>query len=124
MSGSRSQAATISHPSMRCICEACASAILPQPTMATLSMSFPPAAFKMAHQTFRGRHSRSPSYAQLEFLVAVSRPLPEAVPLPAIEGKRQLPLGPDGILFPQVTKRIAHGVGNVERPELPHVAFV
>src|SRR5579863_4789362 len=38
MSGSRSQTATISHPSILWIWAACESAILPHPTMATFSM--------------------------------------------------------------------------------------
>src|SRR6266481_4341568 len=91
ISGSLSQTPTISHPLILWICDACASAILPHPTMATLSKPyFLPAAFKIPLQTVRRGHLWSPVHPHLHFYVAVTRLLPIRVPPHAIKCRWQL----------------------------------
>src|SRR5262249_37818135 len=125
MSGSRSQTATISHPGMRRICATCASAILPHPTMATLSMlASAPAPFKIEPQRFRHGHARFPADQPLHFLVAVAGPLPIRVPAPAIECRRQLFVRPNRVFLPGVTKQITQSMRNIKRPKSPHLTLV
>src|SRR5581483_4494790 len=92
--------------------------------MATLSMNFSPATLKIALQGLGRRHSRAPTQPVLQLLIAIAGLTPETVPLAAVERQGQLPLRPDGILFPQGAKAIAQPVWDVERTKLSHVAFV
>src|SRR6476660_1629634 len=101
MSGSRSHTATISQPLILRICEACASAIFPHPTMATLSTLSLPAVRKIAAQRLLHWNLGRPSQPGFQFLVAVASFLPFRVPSPAVEHRRQLSLGPVGIFLPQ-----------------------
>src|SRR5205823_13857936 len=71
MSGSLSQTPTISQPAIRRICDACASAIFPQPTIAILSMEAAlPAALEVPMQPLGCRDLRHPSELGLELVVA------------------------------------------------------
>src|SRR5262245_48428576 len=100
MSGSLSHTPTISQPSILRICEACASAILPQPTMATLSTLFLPAGHEVTAKRFLHLDLGLPSQLGLQLVIAVAGLLPFSVPAPAVEHRRQLALRPMGILFP------------------------
>src|SRR4029453_6532917 len=102
MSGSRSHTATISQPPILRICEAVAAAIFPHPTMATLSTLSLPAARKIAAQPLLHGNLGRPSQLCFQLLVAVASLFPFRVPSPAVEHRRQLPLGPGGILLPQL----------------------
>src|SRR5262249_37892976 len=99
---------------MRRICSACASAIFPQPTIATLSDidGSRATALEVALQAVRGAHSRRPSHQPLELRVRITASLPVGVPRPPIEGGRQLSLGPGGVLLPQSTEGVACHSGN------------
>src|ERR1022692_3753800 len=125
MRGSRSQTPTISHCFILWICEACESAIFPHPTIATLSIaSLGSACFEIAAQSLGRRNLGRPPYARLQFLVAVASLFPERAPSSAIKGRRQLPLRPAGVSFPQITQPVTHSVGNIERLEVLHIALV
>src|SRR5450631_3413416 len=118
MSGSRSQTPTISHPGMRPICSACESAILPQPTMAALSIRPPLATgFKIAAHAFAHGNPGRPAQFFLQLAIAIARLLPESVPAFAVERRRQLPLRPVGAAFPQPAKRVAQEMRQVQRFE-------
>src|SRR2546423_13243170 len=102
MSGSLSQTPTISQPAIRRICDACASAIFPQPTMATLSMEAAlPAALEVPMEPFGCRDLRRPSELGLELAVAIARLFPVGVPAAAGERRRPLLVRPARGRFPQ-----------------------
>src|SRR5688572_6908897 len=102
ISGSRSQAATIAHPPILRICDACASAILPHPTMATLSMrDLVTAALEIALQTLGCRHQRHPTEHRFQFRVAVPPRAPVRLPGPPVERGGQLTLRPVGVRLPE-----------------------
>src|SRR5437764_10673591 len=93
ISGSLSQTPTIADPAILWICDTWASAILPQPTIATLSIGSPsPAGFEVTPEAVRGRHALRPPEERLELLVAVLGALPVRVPPAAGKDRRQLPL--------------------------------
>src|SRR5579862_430195 len=122
---SRSQTPTISHPRILPICDACESAILPHPAMATLSTRSPlSAAFEKTLQSLVCRNLRLPSYLGFEFLIAVARILPVGVPSSAVKSRRNLLLGPPGILLPQTAKRVAQEVRKIQRREVVNVPFI
>src|SRR5262249_34080459 len=125
ISGSRSTTPTISHPLILWICDACASAILPHPTIATLSMSCVlPATAKVNSQRLRRRHSRRPTQKRLCLLVAVPRALPEGVPREPVVHRRQLSFRPAGVLLPESAERVADGVRQIDRSEAPDIPLV
>src|SRR2546425_4521539 len=125
ISSSRSQAPTISHPLIRWIWEACASAIFPQPTIAILSMTrLIPAAGEVAAHSFRRGHGRLPAQAFLELRIRVARLLPERMPAPRVEDRRQLALRPMRIPLPQEAEDVAEEVRDVDGAETPHVPLV
>src|SRR5262245_56191614 len=111
MSGSRSQTPTISHPLIRWIWDAWASAIFPQPTIATLSMIGSDAiATEVAVEPLGHGYAGPPTQSGLQLVVAIPRPLPVGVPAASVKGGRKLFRGPLGILLPQVAQAIAHRV--------------
>src|SRR5579862_619923 len=123
--GSRSQTATILQSLSLCICATWASATLPHPTMATLSMlSILRTALEKAPQSLRGGHFWLPAQPGLQFLVGVTRFLPVSVPSFPIEGRWQLPLRPLEILLPEIAKSIANRVGHVDRSKASYILFV
>src|SRR5580692_1104448 len=104
---SRSQTPTISHPSTLWICDACASAILPHPTMPILSICHSVSArFEITSESLCHRYLWRPTHSRLEFFVAVARPLPIGTPVSPIEDGRQLSLRPVRVLLPQITERV------------------
>src|SRR5688572_30640967 len=95
MSSSRSQTPTISHPLIRWIWEACESAILPHPTMATLSMSnLLSAAFKVSAQRLGCCDLLFPPEPAFELRIAIPGLLPVHMPDLPVEYRRQLLLRP------------------------------
>src|ERR1019366_3904441 len=93
--GSLSHTPTISHPLILWICDAWSSAILPHPTMATLSIvASLPACFEMTPQPLCCGHLWRPTQPCFQLLVAVIRLLPGGLPVLAVERRRQLPLCP------------------------------
>src|SRR5439155_21038738 len=86
ISGSLSHTPTISHPLILWICEAWESAILPHPTMATLSIvSAGPAGLEITAEPFAGWHFGCPADPGLQLVIAVIGLLPVGMPHFAIE---------------------------------------
>src|SRR5207245_1262791 len=106
-------------PLMCRICSACASAIFPHPTIATLSdiLRSSPAALEVPPQTFGCRHSRRPSEPPLQLLVRIAAPLPVRMPRPPVEDGRQLSFGPRRVLLPETTQDIAGDARHRNSPE-------
>src|SRR5262245_34583268 len=104
---------------MRRIWAAWASAILPQPTMPTLSMLRPlfPTGFEVPFQPFRGGDPRRPAHSDLQFLIAVTSLLPIGVPAAAIEDRGQLLFRPSRVPLPHGTQGIAGKMRHVDRRE-------
>src|ERR1051326_4557489 len=106
---SRSETATTWQPRIRRNCSMCASAILPHPTMATLSMvAFLAAAFKKAPQALLRGYPGNPAQPTLQFLVAVTRAFPEGAPFVPRKHRRELSLRPGGIRFPEPAQKVTH----------------
>src|SRR4029450_11874364 len=126
INSSRSQAATSAHSLIRRICSACASAILPHPTMATLRDIAPsfPTALEVATKPFCCRHTRGPSQECFDLRIGVAAALPVRVPRPAIEDGRQLAPGPRGVLLPGGAEQIAGQTRNGDGPERSDVSLI
>src|SRR5690242_18211271 len=131
ISGSRSQTQRIPQSRILPICAACASAIFPHPTIATLSMLrlFPGAALSgtapevTLEPLFHG-YNRRPAQPGLQLLVTVIGFLPHGMPFSAIEDRRQLPFGPPRIPLPAAAQRVTHNVRKIERREAPYLFLV
>src|SRR5262245_3501673 len=100
MSNSRSQAPTVSHPSMLWMAQAWASEILPHPAIAILSISCVSTAFEESSQSFAGGDFRCPDQQSLQLLVTVITSFPFRVPPAEIKRRGQLTVRPMGVFFP------------------------
>src|SRR5204863_5068728 len=121
----RSHTPTISHPWMRWICDACESAILPQPTMATLSMlELLPAALEVPAQSFWRGYVLRPPKLRLHLVIAVAGASPVRAPAPPIEDGRQLPFRPSRIGLPRAARGVTQDMWQVDRFESSDMAFV
>src|SRR5438093_1590443 len=94
---------------MRLICAAWASAILPHPTIATLSGTATslPAAVEISPQPLVCRHLRRPAEEPLCFGVAIAASFPVGVPGMPVEHWGQLFVGPARIVLPQRAEHVA-----------------